>query len=174
MKQIKDQEELRTLIMKTANIYVAKVKGDDFENVIAKLLPPVEIHQPPKGTTPDELLHEYLEEYLNGPKAKSYASFKSGSVLVEEGFAYFKFANFYNTLKNKEWKERKERTAQRIKERYKAEFGIKKRFPKLNNETTNYEAIEVVKINLKIEGNEFIKDIAKTELVKMKGNKDVF
>jgi hypothetical protein len=30
MKQIKDQEELRTLIMKTANIYVAKVKGDDF------------------------------------------------------------------------------------------------------------------------------------------------
>ena len=174
MKQIKDQEELRTLIMKTANIYVAKVKGDDFENVIAKLLPPVEIHQPPKGTTPDELLHEYLEEYLNGPKAKSYASFKSGAVLVEEGFAYFKFANFYNTLKNKEWKERKERTAQRIKERYKAEFGIKKRFPKLNNEATNYEAIEVVKINLKAEGNELLKEIVKTELVKMKGNKDVF
>jgi hypothetical protein len=40
IKQIKDQEELRSLIMKTANIYVAKVKGDDFENVIAKLLPP--------------------------------------------------------------------------------------------------------------------------------------
>lgn len=174
MKQIKDQEELRTLIMKTANIYVAKVKGDDFENVIAKLLPPVEIHQPPKGTTPDELLHEYLEEYLNGPKAKSYASFKSGAVLVEDGFAYFKFANFFNTLKNKEWKERKERTAQKIKERYQAEFGIKKRFPKLNNETTNYEAIEVVKINLKLKGNELLKDVVKTELVKMKGNKDVF
>lgn len=174
MKQIKDQEELRTLIMKTANIYVAKVKGDDFENVIAKLLPPVEIHQPPKGTTPDELLHEYLEEYLNGPKAKSYASFKSGAVLVEDGFAYFKFANFYNTLKNKEWKERKERTAQKIKERYKAEFGIKKRFPKLNNETVNYEAIEVVKINLTLEGNELLREVSKTELVKMKGNKDVF
>jgi hypothetical protein len=174
IKQIKDQEELRSLIMKTANIYVAKVKGDDFENVIAKLLPPVEIHQPPKGTTPDELLHEYLEEYLNGPKAKSYASFKSGAVLIEEGYAYFKFTNFYNTLKNKEWKENKSRTAQRIKERYQAEFGIKKRFPKLNNETTNYEAVETVKINLKLEGNEFIRDVAKTELVKMKGNKDVF
>jgi hypothetical protein len=174
IKQIKDQEELRSLIMKTANIYVAKVKGDDFENVIAKLLPPVEIHQPPKGTTPDELLHEYLDEYLNGPKAKSYASFKSGAVLVEDGFAYFKFANFFNTLKNKEWKEGKERTGQKIKEKYQAEFGVKKRFPKLNNETTNYEAIEVVKINLKLEGNKFIKDIAKTELVKMKGNKDVF
>ena len=81
--------------MKTANIYVAKIKGDDFENVISKLLPPVEIHQPPKGTTPDELLHEYLEEYLNGPKAKSYASFKSGAVLIEDGYAYFKFANFF-------------------------------------------------------------------------------
>ena len=90
-------------------------------------------------------------------------------------YQYFdKFANFYNTLKNKEWKERKERTAQRIKERYKAEFGIKKRFPKLNNEATNYEAIEVVRINLKAEGNELLKEIAKTELVKMKGNKDVF
>ena len=174
IKQIKDQEELRSLIMKTANIYVAKVKGDDFENVIAKLFPPVEVHQPPKGTTPDELLHEYLEEYLNGPKAKSYASFKSGAVLIEEGYAYFKFTNFYNTLKNKEWKENKSRTAQRIKERYQAEFGIKKRFPKLNNETTHYEAVETVKINLKLEGNEFIKETAKTELVKMKGNKDVF
>jgi hypothetical protein len=174
IKQIKDQEELRSLIMKTANIYVAKIKGDDFENVISKLLPPVEIHQPPKGTTPDELLHEYLEEYLNGPKAKSYASFKSGAVLVEDGYAFFKFANFFNTLKNKEWREGKERTAQRIKEKYKAEFGVKKRFPKLNNETTNYEAIETVKINLMLEGNEFIKDIAKTELVKIKGNKDVF
>ena len=174
MKQIKDQEELRTLIMKTANIYVAKVKGDDFENVIAKLLPPTEILQPPKGTTPDELLHEYLEEYLNGPKAKSYASFKSGAVLIEDGYSFFKFANFYNTLKNKEWRENKSRTAQRIQERYKAEFGIKKRFPKLNNETTNYEAVETVKINLTLEGNQFIKDIVKTELVKIKGNKDVF
>jgi hypothetical protein len=67
-----------------------------------------------------------------------------------------------------------ERRGQKIKEKYKAEFGVKKRFPKLNNETTNYEAIEVVKINLKLEGNQFIKDIVKTEVVKMKGNKDVF
>jgi hypothetical protein len=160
--------------MKTANIFVAKVKGDDFENVIAKLFPPVEIHQPPKGTTPDELLHEYLQEYVNGPKAKSYASFKSGAVLIEDGYAYFKFANFFNTLKNKEWKEGKERTAQRIKERYKAEYGIKKRFPKLNNESANYEAIEVVKINLNVKENELIKDVVETEIIKMKGNKNVF
>ena len=174
IKQIKDQEELRALIMKTANIFVAKVKGDDFENVIAKLFPPVEIHQPPKGTTPDELLHEYLQEYVNGPKAKSYASFKSGAVLIEDGYAYFKFANFFNTLKNKEWKEGKERTAQRIKERYKAEYGIKKRFPKINNESANYEAIEVVKVNLNVKENELIKDVVETEIIKMKGNKNVF
>jgi hypothetical protein len=160
--------------MKSVNIYTAKIKGDDFENVIAKLFPPIEVLQPPKGTTPDELLHEYLGEYINGPKAKSYASFKSGAVLIEEGYAYFKFANFFNTLKNKEWKEGKERTAQRIKEKYKAEYGIKKRFPKLNNESANYEAIEVVKINLSVEGNELIKNISETEIIKMKGNKDVF
>ena len=174
VKQIKDQEELRALIIKTADIYVPKVKGDEFEAMLGSLLPPKEILQPPKGTTPDELLHEYLEDYLNGPKAKSYASFKSGAVLIEEGHAYFKYGNFFNTLKNKEWREGKERTGQKIKEKYKAEFGVKKRFPKLNNETTNYEAIEVVKINLKLEGNQFIKDIVKTEVVKMKGNKDVF
>jgi hypothetical protein len=174
VKQIKDQEELRALIIKTADIYVPKVKGDEFEAMLGSLLPPKEILQPPKGTTPDELLHEYLEDYLNGPKAKSYASFKSGAVLIEEGHAYFKYGNFFNTLKNKEWREGKERTGQKIKEKYKAEFGVKKRFPKLNNETTNYEAIEVVKINLKLEGNQFIKDMVKTEVVKMKGNKDVF
>lgn len=175
IKQIKDQEELRALIMKTANMYVAKIKGDDFESVLDKLLPPVEIHEPPKGTTPNELLHEYLEEYINGPRAKSYASFKSGAVLIEEGCVYFKFSNFFNTLKNKEWKENKSRTAQRIKERYKAEFGIKKRFPKTNNETTNFEAIEVIRINLNIEGMTLsLNDTIKTEILKIKDNKEVF
>jgi hypothetical protein len=170
IKQIKDQEELRSLIMKSANIYVAKIKGNDFENVIAKLFPPVDIEQPPKGTTPNELINEYLKEYINGPKAKSYASFKTGAILIEDGFAYFKFTNFFDTLKNKEWKENKSRTAQMIKERYKAEFGIRKRFPKINNETVINEPVEVMKITT----NLLVKEQVKTEIIEIKGNKNIF
>jgi hypothetical protein len=174
VKQIKDQEELRALIIKTADVYVPKVKGDEFEAVLHTLFNNLkEIQQPPKGTTPNELLHEYLEEYINGAKAKSYASFKSGAVLIEGKFAYFKYSNFYNTLKNKEWKESKARTAETLaneKGKYKAEFGIKKRFPRLNNETNQSEAVEV----MKIDATQFLKDHAKTEILKIKGNKDVF
>ena len=36
---------------------------------------------------------------------------------------------FYNSLKNKEWKEKRDRTAEMMQTLFKAEFAIKKRFP---------------------------------------------
>ena len=32
------------------------------------------------------MLKKYLEDYVNGPEAKTYASFKSGAVLKDEEF----------------------------------------------------------------------------------------
>ena len=32
------------------------------------------------------------------------ASFKSGTVLIEDGYAYFKFDKFYDKLRSKNWK----------------------------------------------------------------------
>jgi hypothetical protein len=177
VKQIKDQEELRALIIKTANIYVPKVKGDEFETVLHTLFNNLkEIQQPPKGTTPNELLEEYLIEYINGPRAKSYASFKNGSILIDKDkdgntYAYFKYSNFYKALKNKEWKENKSKTAEVLQgKQYKAEFGFKKRFPKSIDKNAPDEYIVVIKINVA----NYLKSIVKTEIIQIKGNKDVF
>jgi hypothetical protein len=172
VKQIKDQEELRALIIKTADIYVPKVKGDEFEAMLGSLFPPKETQHPPKGTTPKELLHEYLREYVNGAKAKSYASFKSGAILIEGKHAYFKYSNFYDALQNKEWKENKAKTAEILanKETYGAEFGVQKRFPKTLDKNTHDEYVITMKVNIE----KLLKDPIETEIIKIKGNEDVF
>ena len=104
IKQIVLQEEIRSIIAAAADFVPPKVKSNEFQEVLDSLFPPKEELLPPKGTTPDEQLEEYLKEYINGPQAKSNVSFKAGSVLVEGEYAYFKYQNFYNSLKNKDWK----------------------------------------------------------------------
>lgn len=172
IKQIKDQEELRALIIKTADIFVPKVKSDEFEQVIKSLFPLKETLLPPKGTTPKELLHEYLKEYVNGAKAKSYASFKSGAVLIDNGYAYFKYSSFYDALQNKEWKENKAKTAEALadKKAYGAEFGIQKRFPKTLDRNTQDDYVIVMRLSIK----KLLKEPIETEIIKIKGNQDIF
>ena len=55
------------------------------------------------GTSPKEKLHDVLHTKINGPKATTDAAFKTGSVLIEEGYAYFKFDKFFDRLKAKDW-----------------------------------------------------------------------
>jgi len=167
--EINQQQELRSLIMKSADIFVPTVKTLEFEEIINKLFPPKEVKEPPKGTTPDEQLEEYLKEYLNGPQAKSHASFKSGAVLIEDGYAYFKWSSFCNLLKNKEFKENKMVTGQKVKDIYQAEFGHLKRFPKKLNEKESHDPIEVVKIPM---GRFNLKHI-QPEVLNIKSKKDI-
>ena len=62
-------------------------------------------------------------------------------------YLFFTYSNFYNALKNKEWKEKRDRTAEMMQTLFKAVFGIKKRFPKKEGDEENkYPAVSVVKI----------------------------
>jgi hypothetical protein len=167
--EVNQQQELRSLIMKSADIFVPTVKTFEFEEIINKLFPPKDVINPPKGTTPDEQLKEYLTEYLNGPQAKSHASFKSGAVLIEDGHAFFKWSSFCNLLKNKEFKENKMIVAQKVKELFGAEFGQLKRFPKKLNEKESHDPIEVVKISME----RFIKKSVQPEEINIKSKKDI-
>ena len=83
-----------------------------------------------------------MKEYINGPKAETYISFKSGATLIEidkskdqkflgKKCAYFKFDTFFNFLKSKELRIRADKTSWMIVdvENIKG-FFVRKRFPK--------------------------------------------
>jgi len=108
--------------------------------------------------------------YLKGPKAENYAAFKSGATLIDGDEAFFTYNNFYNSLKNKEWKEKRDRTAEMMQTLFKAEFAIKKRFPKKDgNEDSKYPAVSVVKIP--IESRDL--SVTKGEIIPLKSKEDI-
>ena len=170
IKQIIIQDELRAIIGNSAGIIPPKLKSYEFQDILDNLFPPKLITSPPKGTSPEELLEEYLVAYLKGPKAENYAAFKSGATLIDGDEAFFTYNNFFNSLKNKEWKEKRDRTAEMMVTLFKAEFAVKKRFPKKNGDEDNkYPAVSVVKIP--IESRDL--SITKGEIIPIKSKEDI-
>lgn len=173
IKQIVLQEEIRSIIAAAADFVPPKVKSNEFQEVLDNLFPPKEELLPPKGTTPDEQLAEYLKEYINGPQAKSNASFKTGAVLIEGDYAYFKYQSFYNSLKNKDWRLDKSKTAEKIiqiggdKE---TKINIPKRFPKKPGEKESHDPIDVIQIPI----SKFKIKTSKVEMIPVKSKKDIF
>jgi hypothetical protein len=162
IKQIIEIENIRAIIGAAADMVPPKIKQDEFQEVIDNLFPPSVITSPPKGTSPDELLEDYILEYLRGPKAATYAAFRSGATLIEDGSAYFVYQSFFNTLKNKEWKVDKPKTAEAMQKLFDCEFGISKRFPKKDSEKNMHPGVRVTKVPLD-KFPEFLKDGPKEE-----------
>ena len=174
IKQIVLQEEIRSIIAAAADFVPPKVKSNEFQEVLDSLFPPKEELLPPKGTTPDEQLEEYLRDFVNGPQAKSNASFKSGAVLVEGDHVYFKYQSFYNTLKNKDWKEDKSKTAEKIIHigggKLKTKINVPKRFPKKPGEKESHDPIHVIQMPME----KFKIKSIKPEVIPVKSKKDIF
>ena len=67
-----------------------------------------------------------------GLKPRTDASFKTGTVLIQDGHAFFKFNKFYDKLKSKDWKYSEGKTGAMMMKTYKdcgIEFMEQKRFP---------------------------------------------
>ena len=79
------------------------IKSGDDQKVLEDLYRTLTVQDPPIGTTPKEKLHDQLHQKINGARAQNDVSFKSGGVLIDDGFAYFKFATSITT-KNSGWK----------------------------------------------------------------------
>ena len=110
--------------------------------------------QPPIGTTPKEKLHDVLHAKINGAKAPTDAAFKTGTVLIEDGYAFFKFNKFYDKLKAKNWKYNEDKTGTYDGEDLSKDCGIEfmegKRFPKKKDQPkSNTPTKNVVKISIK-------------------------
>ena len=170
IKQVIVQDEIRAIIANAAGVVPPKVKQNDFQDILDSLFPPKLTTSPPKGTTPDEMLEEYLKEYLRGPKATTYAAFKKGATFVEEDSAYFTFPSFYDSLKNKEWKDNKAKTAESMVRLFDAEFGLSKRFPKQDKDKQPNPPITVTRVPI----DKFKSEKATPEIVPMKSREEIF
>jgi len=174
IKQIIELDNIRAIIGAAADKVPPKIKQNEFQDILDNLFPPKITTAPPKGTTPDELLEQYVLQYLNGPKAETHAAFKTGAVLIENTEAFFSYTDFFNSLKNKEWKYNRGKTAEHMMKLFDAEFGIQKRFPKKPGETKSHPPVHVLKISLD-KFPDFLSDTKPSaELIKMKPKEDIF
>jgi hypothetical protein len=84
VEHLNDQRKRRNAISKAAGFFPPLIKGEEEQVVMDAFV----------GTSPKEKLHDVLHAKINGPKATSDAAFKTGSVLIEGDYAYFKFEKF--------------------------------------------------------------------------------
>ena len=151
IEHVNDQRKRRNAIAKAAGFPPPIIKGDEDQTVLEVLYKTQKLVHPPIGTSTKEKLHDVLHAKINGPKAMNDASFKSGTVLIEDGYAYFKFEKFYDKLRAKNWKYSEDKTGVMMKVNYKKcdiQFLEQKRFPtkekgKYNTPTKNIVMIDV-------------------------------
>ena len=151
VEHVNDQRKRRNAIAKAAGFPPPIIKADEDQMVLEVLYGTQTITHPPVGTSPKEKLHDVIHAKINGPKAMNDAAFKSGTVLIEDGYAYFKFEKFYDKLRSKNWKHTEDKTGVMMKVNYKKcniEFLEQKRFPtkergKYNTPTKNVVAISI-------------------------------
>jgi hypothetical protein len=152
IEHLNDQRKRRNAIAKAAGFLPPLIKGDTEQTVMDELYKTQTTVSPPIGTSPKEKLHDVLHTKINGPKATTDAAFKTGSVLIEEGYAYFKFDKFYDRLKAKDWKYKEEKTGRMMESIYKScdvQFLDQKRFPTKEKGKYTASVKNVVQINIK-------------------------
>ena len=155
VEHVNDQRKRRNSISKAAGFAPPLIKGNEDQMVLDVLWKSQKIVTPPIGTTPKEKLHDNLHQKITGPEAKNDASFKSGTTLLQDGHAYFKFDTFYKKLKNRGWRYPEDKTGSMMLKIYKdceIDFLDQKRFPtkekgKHNSPTKNVVMIAIKKFD---------------------------
>jgi hypothetical protein len=150
VEHVNDQRKRRNAIAKDAGFVPPLIKSD--QAVLDALWKTQTTTNPPIGTTPKEKLHDVLHAKINGAKAQADASFKTGTVLIEDGYAFFKFDKFYDKLKSKNWKYSEDKTGTMMMKTYEKceiEFIGLKRFPSKDKGKYNSPTKNVVKISIK-------------------------
>jgi len=167
VKKITEMKELRALIAAQTGVCPPIIKQNQFQNILDSLYPPEDL-APPVGTSPVDMLKKYLTEYVNGPKAKTYAAFKSGAVLEEDDYYYFDFDQFFDYIRRYEWRKDSSRTGVMIKNIFSGEFGIQKRFPKGDN-TKSFPPLRC----LKIPKEDLFKEEIPDEIIQIENKEDI-
>jgi hypothetical protein len=152
IEHLTDQRKRRNSIARAAGFPPPIIKAPEDQTILESLFSTQTIVNPPIGTSPKEKLHDVLHAKINGPKAMNDAAFKSGTVLIEDGFAYFKFDKFYDKLRAKNWKHSEDKTGVMMSNNYKEcnlEFIEQKRFPTKEKGKYNTPTKNIVSISIK-------------------------
>ena len=152
VEHLNDQRKRRNSISKAAGFLPPLIKNDEEQAVMDALYQTQKIVQPPVGTSPKEKLHDVIHAKINGPRATSDAAFKTGSVLIENDFAFFKFDKFFDKLKSKDWKYNEGKTGRMMQVTYKdceIEFLEQKRYPSKKEGEYYSSTKNIIKINIK-------------------------
>ena len=172
VNKLRDQRELKGVLMEQAHIVPPTIKNSEFFEIQTALFSKVDLIKPAEGTSQEEKLHEYLNEYVFQVLANSHTSFKNGATLMDDEHVYFVWGKFFNFLKNKEWKMKEDRTGVLMKTLYKIQdddFVCRKRYPKKSDDKKSNPSVTCVKI-LK---SYFKKDEYQEETVTMKNREDI-
>jgi len=151
VEHVNDQRKRRNAIAKAAGFPPPIIKGDEDQKVLDALYKTQKTVNPPIGTSSKEKLHDVLHAKINGPKAMNDAGFKTGTVLIEDGYAFFKFDKFYDKLKSKNWKYSEDKTGAMMEVTYEKcgiEFMEQKRFPTKDKGKYNTPTKNIVKISV--------------------------
>ena len=152
IEHLTDQRKRRNSIARAAGFPPPIIKAPEDQTILESLFSTQTIVNPPIGTSPKEKLHDVLHAKINGPKAMNDAAFKSGTVLIEDGFAYFKFDKFYDKLRAKNWKHSEDKTGVMMKNNYKEcglEFIEQKRYPTKEKGKYNTPTKNVISVSIK-------------------------
>jgi len=152
VEHLNDKIARRNSISKAAGFFAPHISRAQEQIIMDALYATEQSVQPPIGTSPREKLHDVLHAKINGPRASNDAAFKSGSVLIEEEYAFFKFEKFYDRLKAKDWKYKEEKTGRIMEHTYREceiQFLEQKRFPTKEKGKHNSSTKNVVQINIK-------------------------
>ena len=148
---LNDKHLRRDAIAESASILVPILSRDKDQIMMEALWKTETLVNPPIGTTSKEKLHDVLHAKINGAKAPSDAAFKTGTVLIQDGYAFFKFDKFYDKLKSKDWKYSEGKTGNMMMKTYKdckIKFLEQKRFPTKDKGKHNTPTKNVVKISV--------------------------
>ena len=151
VEHVTDQRKRRNAIAKAAGFPPPIIKGDEDQTILVSLWKTEKTVNPPIGTSSREKLHDVLHAKINGAKAQTDASFKTGTVLIQEGDAFFKFNKFYDKLKTKNWKYSEDKTGNMMEGTYEKcgiEFLEEKRFPSKEEGKYNTPTKNIVKISI--------------------------
>ena len=152
VEHLNDQIRRRNSISKAAGFLPPRISIAQEQIIMDALYETEQPVQPPIGTSPKEKLHDVLHAKINGPRATNDAAFKSGSVLIEGEYAFFKLEKFFDRLKAKDWKYKEEKTGRIMEHTYREceiEFLEQKRFPTKEKGKHNSSTKNVVKIHIK-------------------------
>ena len=152
VEHLNDKVARRNSISKAAGFFAPHITRAQEQVIMDALYATEQSVSPPIGTSPKEKLHDVLHAKINGPSAKNDAAFKSGSVLIEGEYAFFKFEKLYDRLKAKDWKYKEEKTGRIMENTYREceiQFLEQKRFPTTEKGKHNSSTKNVVKIHIK-------------------------